>query len=298
MEEIIRFLENHGIGYARDFSLSRVSAIALGGRCSVFAAPATETELLKLVAFLSDGGYKYKVVGKMTNILPPDAPYSGVIVSTAKLKAYFVEEGILFAECGAMLSKAAPLLAREGWGGIAELSGIPGTVGGMIYSNAGAFGLEISDILIDARCYSYEKRAVVTLAPSEMNLSYRHSVLSEGGLILLSARLSIKREDPQRAELNISEFSRIRRERQPTNFPSLGSTFLRPNGLYAAKLIDDAGLRGFSIGGASVSKKHAGFIVNTGAATADDVLRLIEYIQDTVFLKFGVLLVPEIEFLK
>lgn len=298
MEEIRTFLENHGIGYTCDKALSRVSAMALGGRSRIFATPASEPELIKLIEFLSSGKYKYKVVGRMTNLLPPDGEYNGIIVSTEKLRNFSLDNGILTLQCGVSFSKIAKKIAKMGYGGIAQISGIPGTVGGMVYSNAGAFGLEIKDILIDARCYSVNNGEVCNIPSSDMGFSYRRSVLSRGGLILLSARFALKEQDPALAASEILRVSKERRDKQPTNLPSLGSAFLRPDGHYAAKLIDDAGLRGYSIGGAAVSKKHAGFIVNTGGATAEDVKRLIEYIREQVLQRFGVLLIPEIELLE
>ena len=298
MEEICTFLENHGIGYTCDKELSRVSAMALGGRSKIFATPKSEPELIKLIEFLSAGKYKYKVVGRMTNLLPPDGEYNGIIVSTEKLRGFSPDNGILTIQCGESFSKIAKKLAKMGYGGIAQLSGIPGSVGGMVYSNAGAFGLEIKDILIDARCYSVSDGAIYNVAASDMEFSYRRSILSRGGLILMSARFNLSRQRPEFAESEILRLTRERREKQPTNLPSLGSAFLRPEGHSAAKLIDDAGLRGYSIGGASVSKKHAGFIVNTGGATAEDVKRLIEYIKEQVYQRLGVLLVPEIEILE
>ena len=298
MQEAIAFFENHGIDFVRGKELSRVSAMRLGGRCAIFVSPASEEEFIKTVVFAKEHGYKHKTVGRMSNILPPDEYYDGIIISTLKMASYSVAENTLTAQCGAVFSRLAASLARLGYGGTVELSGIPGTVGGMIFSNAGAYGLEISDVLIDARCYSLCDGEIVTLCKDDMCFSYRHSVLSEGNFLLLSARIALCREDSFSVKAKIERLYDERRKKQPLDMPSLGSAFLRPNGYFAAKLIDDAGLRGFSIGGAEVSAKHAGFIVNKGGATASDVKRLISYVKQCVFEKFCVNLVPEIEFLE
>lgn len=298
MQEALAFLENHGIDFTRDKELSRVSAMRLGGRCAILASPVTEEEFVKTVLFAKNNGYKHKVVGRMSNVLPPDEYYNGIVVSTLKMANYSVAENILTVQCGAVFSKLAASLARLGYGGAVELSGIPGTVGGMIYSNAGAYGLEISDVFIDAQCYSFCDRRIVTLSKDDMHFSYRHSVLSDGNYLLLSARIALSREHSFSVKAKMKSLYDERSKRQPLDMPSLGSAFLRPNGYFAAKLIDDAGLRGFSIGGAEVSEKHAGFIVNKGNATAEEVKSLILYVQRCVFEKFGVELIPEIEFLE
>ena len=297
MEGFLNCLENHGIDFAREFCLARVSAMRLGGSCTAFIRPATEEELEWILSQALRLGIKYKIVGRMTNILPSDDEYDGVIISTSKLSSYSVAENVLEAQCGAMLSKLAVALARRGLGGISQLSGIPGTVGGMIYSNAGAYGLEISDVFIDSRVYDISAEKELVLDKTDMEFSYRHSLLRSGKYALLSARFSLSQASVDTVLTEIRELGERRRKKQPLDMPSLGSAFLRPPGHFAAKLIDDAGLRGLRVGGASVSMKHAGFIVNSGGATAADVRSLIRLVQDCVMKKYGVELIPEIEFL-
>ncbi|MBO4406122.1 MAG: UDP-N-acetylmuramate dehydrogenase, partial [Clostridia bacterium] len=205
-------------------------------------------------------------------------------------------EGILTAFAGTLLSRAANLALEGGWTGMEELSGIPGSVGGAVYMNAGAYGRSVSDVLWDSDCF--QRGEITRLAAPEHRFGYRESVYKEEtDRVCLGARFRLTPGDPEEIRRKMQEYSLRRRTSQPLELPSAGSVFKRPAGYFAGKLIEDAGLKGARIGGAEVSKKHAGFIVNAGGAAPEDVLKLIRFVQKTVYEKDGVKLEPEVELL-
>jgi UDP-N-acetylmuramate dehydrogenase len=244
---------------------------------------------------LTEHGIPFKVIGGMTNLLIKNGWYNGVVVKTDKIQAKSLAESKLTVSCGSRLSAIIRSMASVGLGGMEGLSGIPGTLGGMVRQNAGAFGYEIADRFISADCYLFEQRELITLDKADMRFSYRDSVLSNGNAVLISATFDLL---PMRSEeifSKIREFAKIRRATQPIEFPSLGSVFKRHDGQSAGFYIDRAGLKGAFVGGAAVSEKHAGFIVNKGGATADDFLALIDKVKTKVHADFGIELEEEIE---
>ena len=208
-----------------------------------------------------------------------------------------LEDGIrLYA--GERLSVLSYLLAKEGVGDFSALSGIPGSIGGMIKNNAGAFGIEISDVIKSVVVYSPMERRILCLSAEDAKFGYRSSIFCSLPFVILYADFRIKHDMPEKLQKHIMEVKEKRMKTQPLEFPSLGSVFKRHTGDYAARLIDNANLKGYAIGDAQVSQKHAGFIVNKGNATFEDFVSLVEYVKNVVFQKYGVLLEEEIEIYK
>ena len=240
---------------------------------------------------------KYKIIGKATNVFFSDKGFGGLIISTSNMKkATFSENGYI-AEAGVSLPLLIRSAARDGIRISPELSGIPGSIGGAVRNNAGAYGKEISDVFEWGEFYSVENDAVLTLTKSELDFSYRASRLVNAQLVLLSAKITAERASVGDALSEISGFTLMRRQKQPSE-ASLGSFFKRSSDVAASQLIDACGLKGFSVGGASISEKHAGFIINNGNATSNDINELADFAENKVYRKFGIRLTREAEFIE
>ena len=266
----------------------------IGGPAAVMALPGSAEELERLCALLRRAGTEPLVIGKGTNILPPDGPLDRFVVAACPGAGQVRAEGHeITADCGATLAAAAVAAARAGLTGLEFAHGIPGSVGGGVVMNAGAYGGELKDVV---RRTEYLDDGLVrrTVTGPEHGFSYRHSVFSGSRAVILRTVFSLVPGDPEEIRERMRQLSERRRASQPLDMPSAGSTFKRPAEGYAAALIEQAGLKGYRIGGAQVSEKHAGFVVNTGSATAADVLRLMEHIQQTVLARSGVALEPEV----
>ena len=258
--------------------------------------PSGEEGLTALILRLIREGVRYKILGAMSNLLIADG-CEAVFIDTAGLSSMLFEADSVELGSGTRFSAAIKAAEKCGFSLLPELIGIPGSVGGMIYSNAGAFGAEICEAFISARVFDTESLSVRALSLQDMDFSYRKSVLREGG-VLLSAKFKLTPRVKEEIREIIEKTSRLRKKTQPTGEFSLGSVFKRPRGDFAARLIDAAGLRGYRIGDAVISPKHAGFIVNLGTASFEDVISLIDLAKKTVFEKFGVMLEEEIEILR
>ena len=279
--------------------LSRHTSFHIGGAAEVMAFPKTPDELAALLRFAGEENVKYAILGAGTNVLAPDEGLSGLIICLKDcldgMEQLDGDRIRVFA--GVTMTRAAVYAAGLGLGGMEFAHGIPGTVGGGVYMNAGAYGGEIVQI-----CESVDVMqpdgSILTYSCSDMDFSYRHSRLEEEPGIVVSAvfKLTPKPEDEIRAMMR--ELMNKRKASQPLELPSAGSAFKRPVGGFAAALIDQAGLKGFQVGGAAVSEKHAGFAVNLGGATAADVLSLLEQVSDKVFAFSGIRLEPEIRLWK
>lgn len=230
----------------------------------------------------------------MSNLLIKNGVYNGVIIKTDKLQTKSLAESKLTLLCGARMSNAIHSMAALGLGGMEGLAGIPGTVGGMVKQNAGAFGYETADRFISAECYLANEKRIATFSKEDMRFAYRSSALSDS-IVMISATFDLMTFSPERIHSRMNDIKEKRRASQPLEFPSLGSIFKRCNGQSAGYYIDRVGLKGASVGGAEVSKKHAGFIINKGGATADDFLRLIDLVKRRVYAELGIELEEEIE---
>ena len=295
-KELLEFLKMQDVEYRENALLSHFSSVKIGGETEIIVFPDTEIKLKEILKFLEKSEIQYKILGRMTNILPPDQKYNGVVVRTDKLDDYILKSNFLIASCGVTLPYISYKLCESGLAGFEGLSGIPGSIGGSVIGNAGSFGNDISDFLTFVRAYDIKRNRTFRLSKEECDFAYRSSCFKEKGYVILSAEFSLYESDKSLLLKRRRELLWKRRESQPIALPSLGSVFKRPSAdLSAGKLIDECGLKGFSIGGAQVSEKHAGFIVNTGGATAYDYLSLAEHVSKCVYQKFGVNLEKEIE---
>lgn len=281
----------------RRIPLSDVSSIRVGNEPTFIAYPRNEGELISLFRLFSGHNINYRTVGAMTNLLPPDTAYDGVIISTSKMNSVSFSGEYVSADCGVRVSGLIQKAKDRSLGGMEALSGIPGTVGGMLYSNAGAFGSEISDFLVSVRLYSFSEDRIISLDKTMLFFGYRESFLHSREHCLLSAvfKLDVANKDTVAEKIRFYKLKRS--ETQPVGQYSLGSVFKRVNGVSAAYYIDKSGLKGYSIGGAAVSQKHAGFIVNKGGATSADFKALVRFITDKVYENYGISLVREVEYL-
>lgn len=289
-------LKSAGITYSRDVDIAAFSTLGVHCLAAFAVTPESIEELVKAVRLLHSSSIPYKVVGAMSNVAPVSNEYSGVIVNTRKLTGKSVAENTVCAECGVRLSEIVRTLSGYSLGGIEQLFHIPGCLGGSVRGNAGAHGLEISDVLISASVYLPDGNITAVLSGEEMGFAYRTSILKGNGGMLLSARLRAIPKSQTQILADIEHY-RALRSNQPHGVRTFGSTFKRVDGVSAGYYIDKCGLKGFCIGGAEVSTVHAGFIVNRGDATPNDILRLIDTVKNRVFETFGITLEEEIDYL-
>lgn len=278
----------------RDEPMSRHTSFRTGGNADLFCIPSDREELCALIAFLKDTDTDYTVIGNGSNLLVSDRGYPGVIIQMMSGFSGISREGEkLSAGAGELLSRIAEYAREEGLKGLEFASGIPGTLGGAVVMNAGAYGGEMKDIVTEVEAADSNGNLVV-LNRDSLGFGYRRSSIRPGGYTVLGAVLRLSSGNREEIGEKMEELKRQRNEKQPLNLPSAGSTFKRPEGHFAGKLIMEAGLRGFSEGGAQVSEKHCGFIVNKGNATSDDIYRLICLVKKRVFENSGVELEPEV----
>ena len=264
-----------------------------GGCAKYFVTPDSVSSLKDLIRLLSENGEKYVVIGNGSNLLVSDKGYDGVVVAIGrKFSEIKVKGNTIIAQSGALLSKIAVTALENSLAGFEFASGIPGSLGGAVMMNAGAYGGEMKDV-VESTDYIDENGCIKTAFGSEHRFGYRKSRFKNGEVILSSV-IKLKSGNYDEIKSLMEELNSRRREKQPLNFPSAGSTFKRPEGYFAAKLIDDANLRGYSIGGAAVSEKHCGFIVNSGNATSSDIYNLMNYVKKEVYNKFKVTLENEV----
>ncbi len=268
-----------------------------GGFADAFFTPRNEAELVKGLQWIQELEIPYFVLGNGSNLLVSDLGIDGVVIYIGKnMSQISVENNVLTTQAGTMLSAVSGVALQNALTGLEFASGIPGTVGGAVSMNAGAYGGEIKDTLVSVRVLT-KNLEVLELSADALDLSYRHSSLQKNEYILLSATFSLQNGNADEMKTYMNQLSEQRREKQPLQYPSAGSTFKRPEGYFAGKLVQDAGLKGKTIGGAQVSEKHAGFLINTGNATTTDILDLIAHCQKTVKEQFDVDLETEVKFI-
>lgn len=266
----------------------------VGGNADAFISVSSTTELQKLLEEVKHYGLPYFVCGNGSNLLISDEGYPGVIINIGeKMNTITIEGNCVKAQAGAFISSVSRQAALNRLSGLEFAQGIPGTVGGAIVMNAGAYDGEMKDVIKEVTVLDEENR-IRKLSVEELQLGYRESILKHKKWICLEVVLELQMGNSEEIFAKMTDFAARRKDKQPLEYPSAGSTFKRPEGNYAGKLIMDAGLRGFSIGGAQVSQKHCGFIINTGDATAQDVYELIDEVIKRVELKFHVTLEPEV----
>lgn len=275
-------------------SLSKYTTFKIGGPARVLIEAKSDEEVLKLVRLFDEMKEDYLIIGNGSNLLITDAGIERPVIVLDKnfLNITTIDEVTLYAEAGASLKSLANKALDLGLGGLEAISGIPGTVGGAVYMNAGAYGSEIKDVVTKIRYIKND--SIAELDASEANFAHRRSIFQDKGYIILGAYFKLVKKDKKDIEEEQRDYTQRRKDKQPLEYPSAGSVFKRPEGYYASKLIEDAGLKGIAVGGAMVSKKHSGFIINTGSASFDDVVTLIEKVKAIVLEKFAVSLEEEI----
>lgn len=278
-----------------DESMAEHTTFRIGGPASVFVTPEEIEAIREVICYCNKEQVPFFLLGQGSNLLVGDKGIDGVVIHLGRNFANCKIEGNrVWAQAGVLLSKLGAMTKEAGLAGFEFAAGIPGTLGGAVTMNAGAYGGEMKDIvtsvtLMDAEGHIFEKSG------EEMAFGYRHSIVEEQNYIVLDATLSLKEGERQAIQEKMEELAQARRSKQPLDFPSAGSTFKRPEGYFAGKLIMDAGLRGYAVGGAQVSEKHCGFVVNKGGATASDVVQLMQDVKKRVWEQFQVELEPEVK---
>ncbi len=277
------------------------TSFKIGGPAEIYIKITSIEELQKVLEFAKKGNVKITILGNGSNVLVSDKGINGIVIKT-NLKEINIEnkdsENVEVTVNDAVpIGFLAQKFLKEEITGFEELSGIPGTIGGAILMNAGAHGKEIKDIVTEVTAMDYNGK-IFNFTNEEAEFTYRHSKFSNGEYIILQAKMLLQKGSKEEIKAKMDEYAQYRKEKQPIEYPSAGSTFKRGTDFITAKLIDEAGLKGYSIGGAKVSEKHAGFIINTGDATAKDVLDLARYVTDKVYEKFGKKIEFEIKILE
>ena len=269
----------------------------IGGPADIFAAPKTMEQAAAIIRICREQNYPFYVIGNGSNLLVSDEGYRGLVLQLFRnFNDISLEGEELTVQAGAMLAVIAKRALEAGLTGFEFAAGIPGTIGGAAVMNAGAYGGEMKDVLTEVTVLTAENE-IITVPAEELELSYRHSIIPEKNWIVLGAKLKLQKGDPEAIRQRMDELKEQRVTKQPLEYPSAGSTFKRPEGHFAGKLIQDAGLRGFTVGGAQVSEKHCGFVVNKGDATASDVKQLMDEVRRIVKEQFDVVLEPEVKML-
>ena len=283
--------------------LAKHSSFKIGGPARFAIFPSNKDELVSILKEIKNCNYKYKIIGNGSNILFDDKGFDGIIIFTKHIsEIQYIRRGnktLLRAECGRSLTELANEAGKKhSLTGLEFAYGIPGTVGGAVYMNAGAYGGQMSDIVIETEYFDTNEGEVKTLTAQEHKFDYRHSVFADHPeYIVLSTTLELQEGNAEDIFAAMTKNMTSRKEKQPLEYPNAGSTFKRPTGYFAGKLIEDCGLKGYTVGGAQISEKHAGFTINVGGATSADVLSLIEHTKMTVKENFGVELESEIIYL-
>lgn len=284
------------LSFLADEPMKMHTSFKIGGNADVLAFPSSEEEVIKVVSLAKQNNIPLTIIGNGSNLLVSDRGIEGIVVALGKkFSSVSVSEERITATAGTLLSRVSNVALNANLTGMEFASGIPGSLGGAIVMNAGAYGGEMKDVVVTTR-YLNSEGVVCECNGEEHSFSYRKSCFGPDDIILSSV-LELKYGDPKEIKDVMNQLNEKRREKQPLEYPSAGSTFKRPEGYFAAKLIDDAGLRGYRIGDAMVSEKHCGFVVNAGDATCGQVIELMDYITHTVNEKFGVALEPEVRLL-
>ena len=270
-----------------------------GGNADILINPKDDEAVKAILTFAKENDTPLTVVGNSSNMLVSDDGIKGIVIKTAGgLNDISLSDSMITAGAGVSLARLCIFALDNSLSGLEFAYGIPGTVGGAVYMNAGAYGGEIKDVL---KCVTHITLELITEQKSvgELSLSYRHSFYSDNdGYFILNAQFELQKDDPKLIKERMDDFLSRRKSKQPIEYPSAGSTFKRPEGYFAGKLIEDCGLKGYRIGGAMVSEKHAGFVINYDNATTEDILNLITYIQKTVKEKTGITLETEVKILR
>ena len=295
-KEIALFAETMGAEVVENAPMSKYTSFKCGGNASLLIIPDSIGEVKIIIDFCREKDIEPLVIGNGSNLLITDGGINGVVIKIgSKLsKIELLEETTIYCEAGASLKSLCMFALENSLSGLEFAYGIPGTLGGAVYMNAGAYGGEMKDVLFSVN-HIDANGEFGALEKDELDLSYRHSAYSDNGYTILSAILKLKKGDKEEIKEAMDLNLRRRKEKQPLEYGSAGSTFKRPEGYFAGALIEQSGLKGYTVGGAQVSEKHAGFVINKSGATATDVINLIRDVQDKVYEKFGVKLETEVK---
>jgi len=278
-----------------DEPMSKHTSFKVGGNADLLVLPQNADQLIEIVEICKERQCPFFVMGNGTNLIVKDKGIRGVVIKTfGGLQNFKVDDDIIEAESGILLSKLSNIALKNSLTGLEFASGIPGTLGGAVTMNAGAYHGEMKDVVVWTR-YLDKQGLVKEIEDEQHQFGYRTSFIQKNGGIILKSRLNLRKGNSSEIKAMMEDLEKRRKDKQPLDMPSAGSVFKRPEGYYAGQLIENCGLRGYSIGGAQVSNKHCGFIVNNGNATAEDVITLIKFVQDTVKAKFGVELQTEVK---
>ena len=298
MNHLRERLMGAGVRLKTEYPLSRHSSFRIGGRAALALFPETEERMLSALHLLIDSAVPFFILGNASNVVFDDADFNGAVLFTTAMKGLTLRENCMTVSAGTPLTAIAVSARDAGLSGAEFAYGIPASLGGAVYMNAGAFGGCMADICQNSTAFDLVSREVVTFRGVEQSFGYRTSIYEKNDrYAILGAELVFRYGQTAEIEKRMDEYLSHRRRTQPLEYPSAGSVFKRPEGHFAGKLIEDCGLKGVTVGGAQVSEKHAGFIINRGGATASDVRRLVELIHDRVLCEMGVDLECEIKFL-
>lgn len=294
IKQLIDFCSCKKITYIENAPISEYLTFRVGGPCNAMLFPDTVKKTVSVLKFLKDNGIRHYIIGKGSNLIAPDSGYNGIIINTCNLDGISHDGENLTCLAGTSLMKVCRFALDNSLSGLECEYGIPGTVGGAVYMNAGAYGGEIKDIIFSAS-HIDDTGEIITLPADKLDLSYRHSFYSDKEYLIVSAVFKLEKGDKTAIKEKMDTLLNKRKDKQPLEFPSAGSTFKRPTGYFAGALIEENGLKGYSVGGAQVSEKHAGFVINKGGATCDDILKVIEHCRETVFKTTGITLETEVK---
>ena len=278
--------------------MSKHTSFKTGGTAEIYITGKTIEQIQEVLKYSKQNNIKLYIIGNGSNLLVSDEGIKGIVLKIAvdNIETLESDFGVLVkAGAGVKIMALAQILKKDGITGFEELAGIPGTMGGANYMNAGAYGKELKDIIVSTKAINKETGEIETLKNEEQELKYRNSIFKNRKYIIIETMLNLQRGEPEEIERKMNEFAIQRKEKQPLEYPSAGSTFKRGEKFITAKLIDECGLKGYQIGGAQISEKHAGFIINKNNATSKDILDLIKYTKKKVFEKFGVQIEEEVE---
>ena len=276
--------------------MSKYTSFRAGGKAAALVEVENKEQLKAVLRFAEEEKIPHLLLGNGSNTLFKDSGYQGLVIKLGDYFNYLAEESDTRLRIGAsmLLSTAAKMALEESLTGMEFASGIPGSIGGAIFMNAGAYGGEMKDIVASVHAVSPDGRDEKDFTNEEMQFGYRSSILQQNGWIATDVTFNLTTGNKEEIAAQMKDLNARRNAKQPVNYPSAGSTFKRPEGYFAGKLIEDAGLKGLTVGGAQVSTLHSGFVINKGGATATDILQLIALVQNTVYDKFGVMLEPEV----
>ena len=288
------YISQMGFDYKLDALMQEYTTLKIGGKADILVEPRDTEELVKIIQKAKEESVPVTFIGNGSNLLVLDGGIRGVVIKFGvNFSKASVEEDIITAQSGILMSKLASVAADNSLGGFEFASGIPGTLGGGIVMNAGAYKGELKDVIIQVTAL-LKDGSIKVFNQNELDFSYRHSVFTDSDMLVLEAKIKLFKGDQEEIKARIKELSQKRRTTQPLEYPSAGSAFKRPQNGYAAAMIDECGLKGYTVGGAQVSQKHAGFVINKDNASAKDIVCLLKDVQKKVYEKFDTMLEPEI----